>query len=259
MWANKADAHDRLLGPVGDTGIDMLGDIRGKRVLDIGCGAGATSMSMAAAGAQVVGVDISEDLLAKARERDVDNQCEFLLSDAATTYFDTPFDLIYSRFGAMFFPDPVAAWTHLRGQLVAGGKAVVVCWRDAALNEWVTFPLEAVAPVLGEEETRVGPSGVPGPFAWADQRVFTDIFEKSGWTVRAKQVSGDVLIGAGPEAVADAVQYAMQIGPLGSRVKMLAPNMRADVKTSLKNAMENRLHNGQIRLKTEGWVITAIA
>ena len=259
MWANKVEAHDRLLGPIGDVGIALLGDIKGKRILDIGCGAGATSLAMAAAGAQVVGVDISENLLAKAKERDLENACTFLLSDAATTDFGEPFDLIYSRFGAMFFPDPVEAWTRLRDQIVSGGKAVHVCWRDASLNEWVTFPLEAVASILGDEDTKVSPSGVPGPFVWADQAVFTDIFEKSGWEVSAEQVSGDILIGAGHNAVADAVQYAMQVGPLGSRIKTLEPDMRNAVMSSLENAMKSKLVNGQIRLKTEGWAITATA
>jgi len=117
MWASKVEAHDRLLGPIGDAGIAALGDIAGKRILDIGCGAGTTSIAMAKAGATVVG------------------------------------------------------WANLREQLVTGGKAVVVCWREAAQNEWAVLPLQAVASVLGEARTKPSPSGVPGPFAWAEEHV----------------------------------------------------------------------------------------
>ena len=134
---------------------------------------------MAKAGATVVGVDISEELLAEARARDTDGLCTFLLCDAATTNFDEPFDLIYSRFGMMFFDDPKAGWKNLRQQLVSGGKAVMVCWREAVDNEWAVLPLKTVSSVLGEAQAKPSRSGIPGPFAWAQEHVFTDILEQS--------------------------------------------------------------------------------
>jgi len=259
MWASKVEAHDRLLGPIGDVGIAALGDISGKRILDIGCGAGTTSIAMAKAGATVVGVDISEDLLSEARARDQDGLCTFLLRDAATANFDQPFDLIFSRFGIMFFDDPVAGWVNLREQLVTGGKAVVVCWREAAQNEWAVLPLQAVASVLGEARTKPSPSGVPGPFAWAEEHVFNEILHQSGWSFEAHHFDGSLAMNTVPaiNPVDDAVEFAMKVGPLGSRLKALEPDLRKDVCDALADEMRAKLQDGVVRLSTAGWVITA--
>ena len=259
MWADKVEAHDRLLGPIGETGIAALGDISGKRILDIGCGAGSTSVAMARAGATVIGVDISEDLLAEARARDTNDLCAFLLCDAATTDFDEPFDLIYSRFGMMFFDDPVAGWANLRRQLVSGGKAVFVCWREALHNEWAILPLQAVSSVLGEAQTKPSPSGVPGPFAWAEEHVFTEILELSGWSVEARHVDGTLAMNevSASNPVDDAVQLAMKVGPLGSRLKGLEPDVRQAVCDALADTLRGKLQDGVIRFSTAGWLITA--
>jgi SAM-dependent methyltransferase len=259
IWADKVEAHDRLLGPIGDAGIAALGNISGKRILDIGCGAGSTSVAMARAGATVVGVDISEDLLTEARARDTGGLCDFLLCDAATTNFDAPFDLIYSRFGMMFFDDPVAGWENLRRQLVSDGKAVFVCWREAVHNEWAVLPLRAVSSVLGEAQTQPSPSGVPGPFAWAEEHVFTDILEHSGWSVDAKRIDGFLAMNeaSATNPVEDAVQLAMKVGPLGSRLKSLKPDVRQAVCNALVDTLRGKLQDGVIRLSTAGWLITA--
>ena len=259
MWAIKAEAHDRLLGPIGDAGIAALGDISGKRILDIGCGAGATSIAMAKAGATVIGVDISEDLLAIAQARDTGGICTFLLCDAATTDFNEPFDLIYSRFGAMFFDDPVAGWAHLRTQLVNDGKAVVVCWREAIQNEWAILPLQAVSAVLGDAQTKPSPSGVPGPFAWAEEHVFTEIFEKSGWTVISEHVDGELAMNeaSASDPIGVAVHFAMQVGPLGSRIKDLEADVRQAVCDALADTLRSKLNDGVVLFSTAGWLITA--
>ena len=259
MWADKVDAHDRLLGPIGDAGIAALGDISGKRILDIGCGAGTTSIAMAKAGATVVGVDISEDLLSEARVRDTGDLCTFLLCDAATADFDEPFDLIFSRFGMMFFDDPVSGWINLRRHLVSDGKAVMVCWREAMDNEWAVLPLQAASSVLGDAQTKPSPSGVPGPFAWAEEHVFNEIFQQSGWSVKASHIDGSLAMNqiSSNSPVDDAVKFAMKVGPLGSRLKALEPDARQAVCDALEDAMRRKLHDGVVRLSTAGWIITA--
>ncbi len=261
IWADKVEAHDRLLGPLGDAGIAALGDVSGKRILDIGCGAGTTSIALAKAGATVIGVDISEDLLAEARARDTDGLCTFLLCDAATTNFDEPFDLIFSRFGMMFFDDPVAGWANLRKQLVRGGKAVLVCWREAAHNDWAVLPLQAVSSVLGDAQTKPSPSGVPGPFAWAEEHVFIDILQQSGWSLEASHIDGSLAMNdvASSNPVEEAVQFAMKVGPLGSRLKNLEPDVQQAVCDALAGEMQGRLRDGVIRFSTAGWLITALS
>ena len=104
-WADKVDGLDFLLGPTGDAGIEILGSLKGKRILDVGCGAGTTSRDLSARGAKVTGVDISHDLLEVARER---GQANYIKADASADPLGGPYDAVYSRCGAMFFDDPVA-------------------------------------------------------------------------------------------------------------------------------------------------------
>jgi len=237
----------------------MGGLAAGETVLDIGCGAGTTSIAMAKAGATVVGVDISADLLAEAQNRGTEDSCTFLLCDAATTNFDEPFDLIFSRFGMMFFDDPVAGWVNLRRHLVSDGKAVMVCWREAAHNEWAVLPLKAAASVLGEAQTKPSPSGIPGPFAWAEEHVFNEILQQSGWSVEARHIDGSLAMNEvfATNPVDDAVQFAMKVGPLGSRLKALEPDVRQAVWDALADTMRKKLSDGVIRFSTAGWLITA--
>ena len=261
-WAKKADALDRLLGPTGNAGLQLLKPFSGKRVLDLGCGAGATALAMARAGAQVTGVDISTDLLARAKERDTAAEVQWIEGDAAQVQFAEPFDALYSRCGAMFFEDQIAAWTHLRGQLKPGAKAVVVCWRDASQNEWASVPLAAARPVLGAEKTQLAVSGAPGPFAWADPDRFVPIFENSGWSgLEYQPVDAAVVTEAGedPDAVERGVAFAMHVGPLASRLANTPPEVREAVRAVLRADLAGRLVQGQVTLRSAAWVISATA
>ncbi len=130
-WARMADAQDALLGVFQQPAIAALGPLEGRRILDLGCGQGTSSFALAAAGAdEVVGLDISPDLLAVAAARKKAGvpgaeRVRFALSDAAEATFDDPFDGLLSRFGAMFFDEPVAAWANLRAAMKPGAPLAV--------------------------------------------------------------------------------------------------------------------------------------
>lgn len=134
---------------------------------------------------------------------------------------------------------------------------MIVCWRPAAQNEWVTFPLDTAAKILGPEKTKLGPSGQPGPFAWVEQSVFTNIFEGAGWNVSCEAIDGELIVASGKHAVEDAVKYVASVGPLGSRMGGLTPEERDAVIDAMSLALENKLENGEIRLKSAGWIISA--
>ncbi|MCR5880984.1 class I SAM-dependent methyltransferase [Phenylobacterium sp. J367] len=124
----------------------------GERLLDIGCGAGETTIELAERvqpGGAVVGLDISRPLLEAARARAAPSGVEFIEADAQTHAFPPgSFDGVFSRFGVMFFADPVAAFTNIRRALKSGGRLAFVCWRAAAENPVMTTPMAAAAHLL---------------------------------------------------------------------------------------------------------------
>ncbi len=259
-WAARADAMEGLLGPVGRAGIDALGDVAGLRVLDLGCGAGDTALDLAERGAEVVGIDVSPDLIALARARS--EAVEWRLEDAAAARFDPPLDAIHSRCGAMFFDDPVGAWGHLRGQLRPGGRLAVSCWRDASENGWVTVPLQAAGDLLPEDRRALPPAGGAGPFGWAEESHVRDILGQAGWRdIALTPVDREAALGTGddPDPVARAVAFTTRIGVLAARLRDLPPERRSEVKARLAEAFSPLLRDGAVRVPTAGWVVTAQA
>ena len=157
-----------MLRPVSDLLMAAAGAKPGERVIDVGCGCGATTIDFAARvrhGGEVLGLDVSEPMLARARERaSQDLPVRFVHADATVHDFAPDWaDLIVSRFGVMFFADPARSFANLRKGLKRGGRLAFACWREAKQNPFFIVPLREArkhAPPLPE----MGPEE-PGPFA----------------------------------------------------------------------------------------------
>lgn len=261
-WSEIADAIDGLFDPTGAVGIRHLGDIQGSRVLDIGCGAGATTRAMADLGAEVVGADISVDLLAEARRRDPEGLCTFVAGDAADLRGVGQFDALYSRCGAMFFDRPVEAWSRLRAMTASGGKVVVVCWTACERNAWAYEPLRAAASVLGNDRVRMVPSGTPGPFAWAEPEFFVPIFEGAGWSdLSFETVRKPALMeaGAAVDPLDRAVAFARRVGPLRANLEGVSAEQTRKILDALRVTLRDRLCDGRVWTDSETWIIEATA
>lgn len=266
-WADKADALDRLLGPSGDEALAAMAPAPGARVLDLGCGAGATSFALADAvgrGGEVWGVDVSADLLARARARqaargDMD-RVHFVQADASAWRPEAPLDGLYSRCGAMFFDAPQDAYAHLRAIMAPGAPLAIACWRSPKLNAWASLPMK----LAGDLAAPAAPSapGAPGPFAWADRDAFAPMLAAAGWRdVAAAPFDHDVPLGAGddPDPVARAVLFACRIGPLASRLLGQPPALRAAVRARLAEGFAPLVQDGAVRVPASAWVVTARA
>src|SRR5436305_12420841 len=171
-WAERQAAQDVLLKPVLDILIDRAALKSGERVMDVGCGSGATSIAFAkkvTPSGHVLGIDVSGPMLARARQSaPAGLPIDFVLADATVHPFEpASYDLLASRFGVMFFADPALSFANMRKGLKPGGRLVFACWREAKKNPWMTLPLRAAtkhAPRLPE----LGPED-PGPFSFADE------------------------------------------------------------------------------------------
>ncbi|HWA62483.1 MAG TPA: methyltransferase domain-containing protein, partial [Caulobacteraceae bacterium] len=175
-WVAMQDKLDRQIAGVGAATIAVLDPRPGEKILDVGCGCGASSLELArAVGAtgEVLGLDISAPMLEVARRRAAEAglaQARFQVGDAQVWPFEPgTYDALFSRFGVMFFADPTAAFSNLRRALKPDGRMTFLCWRTVADNPIMTVPGAAAAKLFPAEPPASPPDpNAPGPFAFAD-------------------------------------------------------------------------------------------
>ena len=229
----------------------------GLRLLDIGCGAGETSLELARAvapGGEVLGADISGTLLAVARRRaETVPGVSFVEADAQTHPFEPDrFDAVFSRFGVMFFADPTAAFANIATKLVDGGRLTFVCWRPLAENAWMRVPLEAALPLLPP----LPPSDplAPGPFAFANPDRVHAILSGSGWhSVNIEKY--DAEIGSGD--LAATVDMTFRVGPLGMALRD-NPDRVAPVAEAVRKALAPYDGPDGVKLPAAVWIVQAM-
>lgn len=258
VWADQAVALDRVLDPVGQLGIDAIGALGGAVTMDLGCGAGSSSRALAAQGAKVTGIDISKDLLDLARRKSGLSGIKYQLADAAMDDLCGEYDVLFSRFGTMFFDDPVPAWTHIRNQVGGDCRFSFVTWQPLAVNDWARVPILAATPVLGAAATSLEPSVGPGPFAWAEPEAFVSILAGAGWRdIEWKPVErmAQISMGNKIDPVDRAVEFAMTTGPLASRTKGVPPEQRSAIANLLAPELQKHLRDDVVQLSTSAWII----
>lgn len=212
-WLAYQDLLDTVLAGVQDRLVARADPQPGQSVLEIGCGAGATSLALAervGQGGRVLAVDISAPLIGRARERAVGlPQVAFALADAQTHGFDAAFDLVASRFGVMFFDDPVAAFRNIRRALRAGGRICFVAWGPLPENPWFAIPRDAAIERLGKPAPQ--PPTAPGPLAFADRDYVGGVLDRAGFAgVTVQPEAVELSWPGGLEALAD---LATNLGP----------------------------------------------
>ena len=259
-WADRQQAQDIVLAPVADVLIDCAGAKAGERIVDVGCGAGATSIAFAqqvGPTGHVMGIDISAPMLARARQvAPPELPVEFVLADA-TVYPFVPagFDLLVSRFGVMFFAEPALSFANLHRALKPSGRLVFACWREPRDNPFFMAPLQAVY----QHVPKLPPPGPddPGPFAFASEARVQRILGDAGFSGIAMEpvdLSLDVAIGRGLEA---AVQGAREIGPAARALAEQPADVVAAATNSIREALMPFVTGQSVPLRASMWIVTA--
>ena len=259
-WTANQDRLDRTLAPVVGPLLEFAAPRVGSTVIDVGCGCGATTVEIArivGPSGRVVGIDVSGPMLALAAERlRKFGNATCLLGDAAKVQFKhLAADLIVSRFGVMFFGDPVAAFANLRSGLAAGGRLRFACWRAINENPWLQIPLHAVyehAPRLPKPDPEE-----PGPFAFGDTGRVTRILKAAGFTTPSftpLDIQIDLAAGGTFE---DAVIQSSAMGPAKRALADQPDDIRAAALESIRRALQPHASTAGVNLPGAVWLVAA--
>jgi len=256
MWLGAYDRIQRGIQGFGEVTLDAANARPGERVLEIGCGTGGTTAELAravGAGGHVLGVDISETLIEAARAQGLAN-ARFEVGDATIFRFEAQsFDLVFSRFGVMFFGDPVAAFTNMRHALKPGGRLVFICWRTPAENPWAGVPMRAAQPFLPPME-RPGPEE-PGQYSFGDRARVERILTQAGFTGLSIEPV-DQMLNQGRDIPA-VMKNIGDFGPLARAFKNVEPEQIAKAKDAIAEALKPYATPDGVKLAGACWLVRA--
>jgi ubiquinone/menaquinone biosynthesis C-methylase UbiE len=253
-WTAMQETMDALLAPLTGQLLAAARVAPGERVLDLGCGCGDTVLQLAASGALVTGVDVSEPMLERARERSAGMEGVVLvLADAALYPFEPVYDVLFSRFGAMFFAEPVTAYANLRRALRPGGRVCLLCWQAPEHNPWLTVPAQAAQALLPPQEPV--DLRAPGPFAFSRPEWVTEVLERAGFRdVALEPVKHAMSLGRDLD---EAMQLVPRIGPV-SRILREQPELEQPVRAAVRRALEPYARSGAVELGAACWLVRAL-
>ncbi|WP_328671093.1 class I SAM-dependent methyltransferase [Streptomyces sp. NBC_00328] len=258
-WVEAQDMVDALFAPLERLLVETFPAAQGGRVLDVGCGTGGTTVAVArrlGPRGRCVGVDISEPMVAAARVRAEREGAgaSFVRADAQDHVFEpASFDGVVSRFGVMFFPDPVRAFTNLRRAAKENAVLRFVVWRDIAENPFMTTAERAAAPLMPDLPAR--DPDAPGQFALADAGKVRRLLEESGWAgIGVRAVDAACVM---PEK--ELVPYFGRFGPVGIALRETDETTRDRVVSTVRTAFDPFVHGTEVRFTAACWQIDAHA
>lgn len=258
-WVEAQELLDGMFRPFEEILARAVVSAKATRVLDVGCGTGATTLAAARAageGASCTGIDISRPMIEVARARAAREgvPASFIVADAQTLDLaGAGYDLAISRFGVMFFEDPVKAFANLRRGARTGAALRCVVFRSIAENPFMTAAERAAAPLLPALPPR--PAGGPGQFAFADACRVQGILESAGWS-QVEMLPIDVTCTM-PESALDG--YFSRLGPVALALREADDATRARVMRAVRGGFAPYLHGDEVRFSAACWEIAARA
>lgn len=261
-WVHFQESIDAHLLPFGQEAIAAAALSDGESVVDIGCGSGDTSFELAryvGLNGRVLGVDISEPILELANKKIISTNppnIRFEQGDAQIFRFEAEsFDVIFSRFGVMFFDDSIAAFKNLHRALKSNGKITFVCWQSVQNNEWITFPLTVVAkhvPLpapLSEDE--------PGPMSFAAPEKVRRILGAAGFSnIEINAFSAPFTVG---NSIEESVAFLTQLSPVSGAIErsIADDTIKSQITADLLDALSPYETDRGVTMDAATWIVTA--
>ena len=261
VWVNKQKEMDIMLNPLGTRAIDKLDLNQETKILDIGCGCGATTLEIAKKikDGTITGVDISEPMLKKASQ----NAAALELSNTSFQVLDVQvdkmpsndFDIAFSRFGVMFFEDPFEAFSNISKSLKENGQLSFVCWQNPSLNPWQSLSIQVIKQFL---DLPAPPPKSPGPFAFEDKTYIQEILEQSNFKdIVIDDNQEDIVMFSG-KSIQEACEDYLTINPV---VTEMLENSEEKLKEEILVALIDKFsdfHNGDgLLFPSATWIVTA--
>lgn len=266
-WVTERTLFDAVLDGVNAEILARVGDLTGARVLDVGCGTGSLTRAAIAGGAQVTGVDISEPMITAAAQNPVAGAA-FTVADAQiddlTGLPGAPFSRVVSRFGVMFFDDPVAAFANIREAAEPGATLTFACWRSAAENPQFTLGTRVLVERMPEPPPPADPDA-PGPLAFADPERVTALLTTAGWSgigIDPADLVGDYGFD-GSDGVANRLTMALGTSAGAAATKQLRAVLSTDeweaVLDDVRADIAGAKVDGVVRMPMRVWLVSATA
>jgi ubiquinone/menaquinone biosynthesis C-methylase UbiE len=260
-WVSQQAVISDVFASVTSVSLDAAAARSGERVIDIGCGTGDTLLAFAkivGPSGAVLGVDVSVPMLDFAKHRAAEamlGNAAFALADAASYAFEPHWaDLVYSRFGVMFFDDPIRAFTNIRSGMKVGGRLAFVCFRTMPESSWFRVPIEAARPHVPPQPT-VDPLA-PGMFSFAREERLCVILSEAGFReVTLKTI--DVPIHG--KDVTQSMAFITQAGPLPALLESASAEQRMRATEAVRNALAANIGADGRGLQVGLWLVSASA
>jgi SAM-dependent methyltransferase len=253
-WVKAQEQMDQTLAPLSALAIEAAGPAPGERAIDVGCGCGTTTFALADGGATVRGVDLSKAMLAHAKKRAADRKdVSFSCADAATQAYTPDHDLVFSRFGVMFFADPVAAFANIRTALNESGRMAFICWRTPAENQWMSLPA-AIMRKYVESPPPQDPLA-PGPFAFADRNRLDGILSDAGFKdIVIERLDADFPVAPDLEA---GLKVQTTTGPMARMFSMIPDEKKEAAIEELREALAPHVGDDGLVFRAAAWLVKA--
>lgn len=260
-WLKGAARTEAVVARLGERAIAAAAVRAGERIIDIGCGTGPTTQALARAaapGGRVLGCDVSPLLIDEAWRRTLSagtSNVRFVAGDASNYAFERgAADLLFSRFGVMFFGDPALAFRNMRGALKPGGRAVFLVWRPFKENSWAFVPFAAAGPILPQMPRPEADE--PGPFSFGDPERPRSLLGQAGFADIAIDPLDDT-IALSTGGLDEAVAAAVEVGPLSRLLREASDDVRARATDAVRAALAKHLTPQGVALPAACWLISA--
>jgi SAM-dependent methyltransferase len=255
-WVRDETMYDLMLTPFNDALVDLLDPQPAERVLDIGCGFGSTSLSVAARGATVHGVDISPVMIRRARERAAERtDVSFAVCDAQEDDLGGPYDAATSRFGVMFFADPVIAFRNVARAVGSGGRLAFVCWQPIARNPWMSAASDVIRDLLDDPPPPPPPGA--GPFAFGETDFVDRVLADAGWTQRTLTSFETMARMGGHDGIEGAVNQSLSNTNARALLALGDASLRDRAAAILSERFARECPNGVVEFPAAAWLVSA--